>query len=73
MEIKKAAVIGSGIMGSGIAAHLANCGIPSYLLDVIPPDLSKILKASPAHLYDAEDIKLITPGLLDPNLEKLKE
>lgn len=60
-------------MGSGIAAHLANCGIPSYLLDVIPPDLSKILKAKPAHLYDGDDIQLITLGLLDPNLEKLRE
>ncbi|MDO8527668.1 MAG: 3-hydroxyacyl-CoA dehydrogenase NAD-binding domain-containing protein [Deltaproteobacteria bacterium] len=73
IQIKKAAVIGSGVMGSGIAAHLANCGIPSYLLDVVLPDLSKILKARPAHLYDADDIKLITPGLLDANLEKLKE
>lgn len=73
LSIKKVAVIGSGVMGSGIAAHLANCGIPSYLLDIIPPDLSKILKAKPAHLYDAEDIQLITPGLLDPNLEKLRE
>src|SRR3989338_7812895 len=72
-SIKKVAVIGSGVMGSGIAAHLANCGFPCYLLDVIPPDLNKILKARPAHLYDAEDIKLITPGLLDQNLEKLKE
>jgi 3-hydroxyacyl-CoA dehydrogenase len=37
-EIKKAAVIGAGIMGAGIAAHLANIGIPSVLLDVVPPD-----------------------------------
>lgn len=66
-------MIGSGVMGSGIAAHLANCGIPSYLLDVVPPDLEKIRKASPAHLYDADDIRLITVGLLDQNLEKLRE
>jgi 3-hydroxyacyl-CoA dehydrogenase len=37
-EIEKAAVIGAGIMGAGIAAHLANAGIPSVLLDVVPPD-----------------------------------
>lgn len=73
LAIKKVAVIGSGVMGAGIAAHLANCGIPSYLLDVVPPDLGKILKAKPAHLYDADDIALITPGLLDQNLEKLRE
>ena len=38
-EIKKVAVLGSGIMGSGIAGHLANCGIPSIMLDIVPPDL----------------------------------
>ncbi|MTD31768.1 3-hydroxyacyl-CoA dehydrogenase NAD-binding domain-containing protein [Planomicrobium sp. YIM 101495] len=39
-EIKKAAVIGSGVMGSGIAAHLANIGIPVVLLDIVPNQLS---------------------------------
>jgi 3-hydroxyacyl-CoA dehydrogenase len=39
-KIKKAAVIGSGVMGSGIAAHLANIGIPSLLLDIVPKELS---------------------------------
>ncbi len=37
-DIKKAAVIGAGIMGAGIAAHLANVGIPSDLLDIVPAD-----------------------------------
>ncbi len=40
MEIKKVAVLGSGVMGSAIAAHLANAGIPSYLLDIVPPQFS---------------------------------
>lgn len=40
MEIKKVAVLGSGIMGSAIAAHLANAGIPSLLFDIVPPELS---------------------------------
>ncbi len=35
-EIKRAAVLGAGIMGAGIAAHLANAGIPVLLLDVVP-------------------------------------
>jgi len=39
--IRKAAVIGSGIMGSGIAAHLANAGITTLLLDVVPNSLTK--------------------------------
>jgi 3-hydroxyacyl-CoA dehydrogenase len=37
-QIERAAVIGAGIMGAGIAAHLANVGIPSVLLDIVPPD-----------------------------------
>jgi 3-hydroxyacyl-CoA dehydrogenase len=37
-EIKRAAVIGAGIMGAGIAALLANVGIPMLLLDIVPPD-----------------------------------
>ena len=35
-NIKKVAVLGSGIMGSGIACHLANVGIEVLLLDIIP-------------------------------------
>src|SRR5579859_2658715 len=37
-EVKRAAVIGAGVMGAGIAAHLANVGIPTMLLDIVPPD-----------------------------------
>lgn len=40
-EIQSAAVIGSGIMGSGIAAHLANIGIPTVLLDIVPNELTE--------------------------------
>ena len=40
-EIRKAAVLGAGVMGSGIAAHLANAGIPVLLLDIVPPELTK--------------------------------
>ncbi|NJD67225.1 MAG: 3-hydroxyacyl-CoA dehydrogenase/enoyl-CoA hydratase family protein [candidate division NC10 bacterium] len=39
--IKRAAVLGAGVMGSGIAAHLANAGIPTCLLDIIPPELNE--------------------------------
>jgi len=39
-RIKKAAVIGAGIMGSAIAAQLANVGIETLLLDIVPPELS---------------------------------
>lgn len=48
--IKKAAVIGAGVMGSGIAAHLANAGIETYLLDIVLPELPKDLAAKGVEL-----------------------
>ena len=43
-KIKKAAVLGAGVMGSAIAAHLANVGIPSFLLDIVPPEMTEAEK-----------------------------
>lgn len=40
-HIKKAVVLGSGIMGSGIACHFANIGLDVLMLDILPPDLSE--------------------------------
>jgi 3-hydroxyacyl-CoA dehydrogenase len=39
--IKKVAVIGSGIMGSGIACHFANIGVEVLLLDIVPRELTE--------------------------------
>jgi 3-hydroxyacyl-CoA dehydrogenase len=39
-SIRKVAVLGAGTMGSGIAAHVANAGLPCVLLDIVPPKLS---------------------------------
>ncbi|MGI8315649.1 3-hydroxyacyl-CoA dehydrogenase/enoyl-CoA hydratase family protein [Halobacillus mangrovi] len=39
-NIKRAAVLGSGVMGAGIAAHLANVGIPTLMLDIVPRELT---------------------------------
>ena len=39
LTIRRAAVIGAGNMGAQIAAHLANVGIPSLLMDVVPGEL----------------------------------
>ncbi len=39
-RIKKAAVLGSGVMGSGIACHFANIGLEVLMLDILPPNLS---------------------------------
>src|SRR5438132_7938684 len=40
MRIEKAAVLGAGTMGAQIAAHLANAGIPTLLLDIVPRELN---------------------------------
>ena len=52
--IKKAAVLGSGVMGSGIAAHLANIGIPTLLLDIVPRELTKEEQAKGLTLEDKQ-------------------
>ncbi len=52
--IKKAAVLGSGVMGSGIAAHLANIGIPTLLLDIVPRELTKEEEAKGLTLQDKQ-------------------
>ncbi len=78
-EIRKVAVIGSGVMGSGIAAHVANAGIPCVLLDVVPKGandrnalaagaIERMLKQKPAPLMHARNARLITPGNLDDHL-----
>src|SRR5437667_8782 len=40
LRIDKAAVLGAGTMGAQIAAHLANAGIPTILLDIVPRELT---------------------------------
>lgn len=50
--IKKVAVIGSGIMGSGIACHFANIGVEVLLLDIVPRELTDTEKAKGLSLED---------------------
>lgn len=47
-RIKKVAVLGSGVMGSGIACHFANIGLEVLMLDIVPFDLKEEEKAVPA-------------------------
>ena len=63
-EIKKAAVLGSGVMGSGIAAHLANIGIPVLLLDIVPSELTENEKAKGLTLASREVRNKIAAGAL---------
>ncbi|MDP4157478.1 MAG: 3-hydroxyacyl-CoA dehydrogenase family protein, partial [Bacillota bacterium] len=70
-SIRKAAVLGSGVMGSGIAAHLANIGIPTLLLDIVPTDLTDEEKALGLTLSDKSVRNRISTRALK-SLEKQK-
>jgi 3-hydroxyacyl-CoA dehydrogenase len=79
--VRRAAVLGAGTMGSRIAAHLANAGIPVLLLDLpakdagsLPPAtqaLAALAKSKPAALFDTSRARLITPGTFQDDLPKL--
>ncbi|HEX2733259.1 MAG TPA: 3-hydroxyacyl-CoA dehydrogenase NAD-binding domain-containing protein [Polyangiaceae bacterium] len=84
--IRTAAVIGAGVMGSAIAAHLAGAGVRVHLLDVVPAGASaaernklatggieKALKATPAPFFDPDAARLVTPGNLEDHLARLAE
>ena len=68
MAIERCAVLGAGLMGAGIAAHLANAGLPVLLLDMedrAKGALEKLKKADPQPLMSPDAAKLITPGSFD--------
>ena len=82
-QIRKAAVFGAGVMGAAIAAHLANVGIPSLLLDIVPPDagrdrdrvartgLERAINARPAAFYSKKAARLVTVGNIEDDLGEL--
>ena len=51
ISIDRAAVIGSGVMGATLAAHLTNAGIPTVLLDIVPPEGSGVEGDPATHTY----------------------
>jgi len=77
MNIKKVVVIGSGTMGSGIAAHLCNANIPVTLLDLTTEISEKardrILKSKPPLLLDKSQIENIKVGNINDNFDTVKE
>src|SRR3954453_9429859 len=85
-RIDKVAVLGAGTMGARISAHLANAGVPSYLLDIVPPDadgparnkiaqagLQGAVKSRPAAFFEPALAKLVTVGNFDDNLKWVSE
>lgn len=70
--IKKVAVLGSGIMGSGIACHFANIGVPVVLLDIVPFNLTEEEKKVPAarNRIVNESLQNAIKGKLNPLYSK---
>ncbi len=84
MAIAKCAVIGAGVMGGGIAAQIANAGVPVMLLDIVPPNannrnviaetaIEKMLKTEPAPFMSPRAARLVTPGNIEDDLPKLAD
>jgi len=84
--IHKVAVLGAGTMGARIAAHFANAGVPSYLLDMVPTGsdgssrnniaaagLEAAKKSKPAAFFEPGLARLITIGNFEDDLKRLGE
>jgi 3-hydroxyacyl-CoA dehydrogenase len=85
-RIHKVAILGAGTMGSRIAAHFANAGVPSYLLDIVPPGadatsrnkiaasgLESAIKAKPAAFFEGSLARTVTVGNFEDDLKKLAD
>ena len=83
-RIDRAAVLGSGVMGATIAAHLANAGVRVLLLDIVPKEggdrnrlaasaLEALAKQKPAASYLPSDLSRIEVGNLEDDLPRLKD
>jgi len=82
--IDKVAVIGSGVMGAGIAAHCANAGCEVLLLDIVPEEnqdrsavarnaIQMMHKSNPEMLMHKRNAKRITPGNIEDDLHLLED
>jgi len=76
-EINKVAVLGTGVMGAQIAAHLTNAKIPVYAFDmsqeVSVKGVSNCTKMKPSPFYNPKTVDLISPCNYNDHLEKLSE
>ena len=81
LQIKKAAVLGAGVMGAQIAAHLANAGVPVVLFDlpakegdkngIVRKAIDGLKKLEPAPLANKAALKLISAANYDEHLAEL--
>ena len=79
--IRRVCVIGAGVMGAGIAAQVANAGVPVLLLDIVPPGaadrdqlataaVARMLKAEPAPFMAPEAARLVEVGNTEDDLAR---
>ncbi|MDX1432587.1 MAG: 3-hydroxyacyl-CoA dehydrogenase/enoyl-CoA hydratase family protein [Gammaproteobacteria bacterium] len=84
MTIERVAVLGAGVMGSGIAAHVTNAGVPVTLLDIVPEGanernaiaagaLARMLEAKPSPFMERANAARISVGNLEDDLPRLAE
>ncbi|OMJ34053.1 3-hydroxyacyl-CoA dehydrogenase [Sphingomonas sp. Sph1(2015)] len=82
--INKVCVIGAGVMGAGIAAQVANAGVPVLLLDIVPKDggdrdavakgaVARMLKTEPAPFMSPAAAKLVETGNIEDHLARVAE
>src|SRR5436853_5216519 len=85
-RISKVAILGAGTIGARIAAHFANAGVPSYLLDIVPPGaqgaarsqvaaagLEAVKKSRPAAFFEPSLARLVTVGNFEDDLSRVAE
>ena len=83
-RIDRVAVIGSGVMGAGVAAHCANAGCEVILLDIVPDGeddrnlisrkaIQAMVQSDPEMLMHKSFAKRIVPGNLEDDLQRLKD
>jgi len=76
LVVRKVGVVGAGVMGSGIAAHMANAGLEVVMLDIedfAKGGLEKARKARPAAFFTKERALLVKTGNVDRDLDQLKD
>ena len=84
MSIRRVAVLGAGVMGSGIAAQVANAGIDVVLLDIVAEGagdpsaiaagaVAKMLKTQPAPFMDPRNARRISVGNLEDDLGQIAQ
>ncbi len=85
-RIHKVAILGAGTMGARVAAHFANAGVPSLLLDIVPPDadaparnkiaaagLETAKKSKPAAFMEAGLARFVSIGNFEDDMKKLAD